>query len=80
MTIRFFIKNNVWYVFAFAMIPFLAPISACHIQVFVFGMIPSPRKSAVTENLNFDFLNFTENYVTTVRFFELFKVSGFDAL
>ena len=80
MNVRFFIENNVWYVFTFAVIPFLARVTAYHIQVFVFGMIPCPRKSAVTKNLNFDFLNFTENYVTTGRFFEPFKVSRFDAL
>ena len=80
MNIRFFIENNVWYVFTFAMMLSLARITACHIQVFAFGMIPCPRKSTVTKNLNFNFLKFTENYVTTVRFFALFKVSKFYAL
>ena len=62
------------------MMTFLAQIKTCLILIFIMVMIRFPRKSAVTKNLKFNFLNFTENYVTTVRFFQLLKVSRFDAL
>ena len=80
MNIRFFIENNTWHVLKFVGTPFLAQMTACHIQIFVFGMIPCPRKSVVTKDLNFNFVNFTKSYTTTAKFFELLKVSRFDAL
>ena len=63
---------HVWYFFTFAL------ITACHI--FVFRMLAYPRKSAVANDLKFNFLNFTKYYVTTVRLFEFLNFSRFDAL
>ena len=57
------ISQNVWHVFTFAMIPFLARLIACHIQIFDFGIMPFPNKSKVTKNPKFNFLNFTKSYV-----------------
>ena len=74
MNIRFFIKNNVSDILTFAMISFFARITAWHTQIFVFGIMPYPSKSAVTIDLKFNFLNFTKNYVTTVTTLESFQI------